>query len=992
MVDILKKTHLGIHKEEIDELDKIYKDEKVEFMDSFFEKFICNYVDECNFFECGIDAYNVIIILIDRYYEKLSDKCIYNLLTYINYSELFDIYIDKYEDKIRSYLIKNTITRNEKDRENFKFNCDEYKFYKKFRDVIDFDQTAFSTLLSTMNIKKATDIIIDLYHKDKEKLYSYINSKKFYYIITYVCENDFEMGFDLLYNGYKEAEVHRIESIAESELNYRKDIDNNKNDNTSFTYNLFKKINYLSGLPKKDREKHPYYKECYDIYYNLIKNNISDLEEKDDYIIRKLFHRIISGAPFTLITNIDNKASLYLYYKTNIYFKNENGIDSNLINNIHPKQWIDIYNSYINSKSKDNGNIMLLDNSIVTLTLEFDYYFVKKLIESQNSMLNTISGLISSTKFITNKDAKYKNKLKKFIKDYCFNANFDIAEFNRYYNVFEYLYHNDYSKLTYNTIKSRINDISCLLFPNNYHIETELDKLDFINKGDPYIEKIKGIVLYNKYRKRISSSIPNYKNYYDNLEFGTVDMHDKAIISNGIGKFIYPDNNLASSCLTPNGKASTCLEHGALNPNGRFFYIKKDGKILAYSWMWRRGNLLCFDNIEVTEDYLSLGDKKEEIIYKIYKEAAKDIIKVTEENEDIPITSVIIGRNPIDVTNSYFDNLSNVKDKYKELFKPLDSENLYMNDSSLKQVILIDSDKELYLDDVSPKYLVDREVNALDDNMNKVNSIYFDYCIENCVKYKPLSRSNFKYGVVGNDWFYGETLDGEKVLFDVFDDERKYQEISKYKDDFTFNKPNVGIIREKGKIDYLLNSNNYIYNEEAVKKYIDNISSVYDICEKSYFHAPQTMEKYVDILNSKAIKSAFDRDDENYGYRNGKYFISVALVDSACYDFYSNYVGFLINKDIMAFTTTSPFADEKKISFLTNESYYVRPTGGDGEFQVYGAIGLDKVDAIMVPKVDLDLAKVIYINEEYGYDFPIIQTDSKKIIDSEEVKQFVKLK
>ena len=62
--------------------------------------------------------------------------------------------------------------------------------------------------------------------------------------------------------------------------------------------------------------------------------------------------------------------------------------------------------------------------------------------------------------------------------------------------------------------------------------------------------------------------------------------------------------------LSPNGKAASCLEHGALNSNGRFFAVKKDGKIIAYSWMWRCGNILCFDNIELTDEYQKINNNQ----------------------------------------------------------------------------------------------------------------------------------------------------------------------------------------------------------------------------------------------------------------------------------------------------------------------------------------------------------------------------------------------
>ena len=45
-----------------------------------------------------------------------------------------------------------------------------------------------------------------------------------------------------------------------------------------------------------------------------------------------------------------------------------------------------------------------------------------------------------------------------------------------------------------------------------------------------------------------------------------------------------------------------------MNPNGRFFKITRNANIVAYSWVWRRGEVLCFDNIELTEEVEKIKD------------------------------------------------------------------------------------------------------------------------------------------------------------------------------------------------------------------------------------------------------------------------------------------------------------------------------------------------------------------------------------------------
>lgn len=80
--------------------------------------------------------------------------------------------------------------------------------------------------------------------------------------------------------------------------------------------------------------------------------------------------------------------------------------------------------------------------------------------------------------------------------------------------------------------------------------------------------------------------------------------------------------------MTPNGAAKNSLFHGAINSNGRFFEIKFENKIMAYSWVWRAGDVICFDNIEVTDEILKI-EAWEEILFNSYLMTANDIIRIT---------------------------------------------------------------------------------------------------------------------------------------------------------------------------------------------------------------------------------------------------------------------------------------------------------------------------------------------------------------------------
>ena len=75
-----------------------------------------------------------------------------------------------------------------------------------------------------------------------------------------------------------------------------------------------------------------------------------------------------------------------------------------------------------------------------------------------------------------------------------------------------------------------------LFFYGSYNKE----KLNFVHKGMPLSEKVEGIKLYNSYRFRLYSSIPDIKGKVNNCEYEMVDMHSEDIISNGIEKYTAP--------------------------------------------------------------------------------------------------------------------------------------------------------------------------------------------------------------------------------------------------------------------------------------------------------------------------------------------------------------------------------------------------------------------------------------------------------------------
>lgn len=51
-------------------------------------------------------------------------------------------------------------------------------------------------------------------------------------------------------------------------------------------------------------------------------------------------------------------------------------------------------------------------------------------------------------------------------------------------------------------------------------------------------------------------------------------------------------------CQHPEGEGRSCAWHGALDKDGRFLVVSKNGKVLAQAWVWRGQDAIVLDNIE----------------------------------------------------------------------------------------------------------------------------------------------------------------------------------------------------------------------------------------------------------------------------------------------------------------------------------------------------------------------------------------------------------
>lgn len=883
-----------------------------------------------------------------------------------------------------------------------------YLLYKYFFDDISFiflhaktDNDKLFGFCHSLDWRFLKEILQDYYNKKDFKTYNEIIRKYVSKSITIMeliplLERPFE-DINFLYQAYEESMVFEkrlpissgfstLENLNRYEKNIRESLKSSEKQSTMLISNdFYANLKYLKTFPKCERVKTSVYKECFKIFYEFLKNYyMFDISEYI-YMFERLFNRVIEGDSLTEFLKFTNIESIYHYFKSGECVNlNTDLVSMEDIKSYNTKQFYEIrklfYSSIMAILFYDEHNFT--EDTISILTF-FGYDYAKKLL-----LLKTPRLLLTETSKHKFKNEEAKNKFIKIIFNEILKSEVSQGEIGKILRIFDYLYACGYKNITLSKIIKRINSFEYVLLPNNYNIKDNLSELDKVSKGEPLEEKINAITLYNEYRLRSVSSIPDLKGNFKNLTYETVDIHSPEIISNGIGAYLHSNGETSSSCLTPAGKAASCLKHGASSPHGRFFKVMINGYILAYSWIWRAGNTLCFDNIEVTDE-IKKNNIDENTIIELYKKAGSEFLNITQENEETPLEVILIGKNKLDVIQAPFNDLP----KTTKQIKPNNNEELYLKDSEEGEYILIGDETSINTNEVTPQYKYKRKPVSKfssfsnDELCQKLNSIYFDYCIFKNEKYVPM-KNIYEYGYIGEDWFVGYLSDGTEEFYYRTNNPDTINEASKYLNKKVDIKIDIPIIKGNyDELEYFLNSNNYHYKEDEVLEYLKSIEEyLKTITTKDYYHSPGNMKNLSHILYDGAITSSLYGNHPGGGGSNGGHFICVAELSSNLYRSFAKSNGFVIDENICTFET----GVDSKLDF--NKSRYpIRTSGGAGEKQVLDYIPLSKVKAINLHK-DLDIGIAYYLEEHLGLDIPIIYSESYKLVDKNEIKHLIKLK
>lgn len=335
--------------------------------------------------------------------------------------------------------------------------------------------------------------------------------------------------------------------------------------------------------------------------------------------------------------------------------------------------------------------------------------------------------------------------------------------------------------------------------------------------------------IYNYGKQRTFSSIPRIEN--------TTDMH-------GV-KYTYEilrlDDPLAMAigtltdcCQELNNCAEVCMEHSMVDKNGRIFVIRdEDGNIVAQSWVWRNGDVLCFDNIEIPDKAFTRAKSSHDglgrasftdDVFEIYKQAGHELMekdaiaykklfdegKITEEQyESLRLGKITVGLGYNDIADSLrkhaavdkshvvgplrfdppvkldrdlytsdsvvqyvLEERENRKKSLGEMFYLYSDEFIEYTDSTFNEKLLLTLEKLEMVTKDNPRYL-DTSVSSNADSKHLVSEIVDNYGL-NPSKSKIVMNPNL--AIIYED--RGDTIKVADLLFNtVIDNDEQHMNI-----------------------------------------------------------------------------------------------------------------------------------------------------------------------------------------------------------------------
>lgn len=295
------------------------------------------------------------------------------------------------------------------------------------------------------------------------------------------------------------------------------------------------------------------------------------------------------------------------------------------------------------------------------------------------------------------------------------------------------------------------------------------------------VKHFEDIDLCKNARNRGYSSIPKVEGQLGDFSYKILDLADPMAVAVGY---------LSHCCFVVRGISYSALKHSMQSRNGRTFVVYYKGQFLTQSWVWRNGDVICFDSVEAGSP--CHGMYKDDIkLVDVYKRAAREILYASQEEEDDiqKVKVVTVGKS--DYT---FNDLKEIE---IDAPRPLEND-VYVYDSARQQILAGNVPEEPRYGVVGVQYRDPRkrvitindvsntDIDTLDDIALNINSLRYQINSEEL----PFDYASYTKILSGDGWYILIQNDGSiESGYLVGNDEIK-AEYDKYLSQFKSTKNN----------------------------------------------------------------------------------------------------------------------------------------------------------------------------------------------------------
>lgn len=548
-----------------------------------------------------------------------------------------------------------------------------------------------------------------------------------------------------------------------------------KDGKTKLIYDDYIEAIIACGKFLKDRtinDKDPLFLELRNKFTNdLISRSKKDGTYLENVSLNGVFYRLAKGSmPFDAVYMTETYKGLIYLSKSGQLIYNADYITNFLTDeqlaklNINP---VIKWKNTINRTNTKADNLSFIERMGLQLLCYFGKDRGKYLLESNiqgNRMENLFDGLKYDTISINedgtpNTNEELINYLfgKGMMKEHNSVINRmlrgEIPEFEKYFtefcNTFEEIKTACNGILSVKRIVKHFEDIDLPieLKPDEIKFKPALTEMNTLD-SDLLSE---AIGLCKDARNRGYSTIPKVEGQIGDFTYKVLDIDDPMAVAVGY---------LSHCCFVVRGISYSALKHSMQSKNGRTFVVYYKGQFLTQSWMWRNGDVICFDSVEAGSPYHGMYQDDIKLV-DVYKAAARQMLSISQNTEDDiqKVKVVTIGKS--DYT------FNDLKEVTVDVPRPLETD-VYVYDSNRQQILAGSMPEEPRYGAVGAQYrdprnrvtfindVSDTDIDTLDEVALNINSLRYQLYGEE----KPIDYTSYSKIITGDGWYILFNCDG----------------------------------------------------------------------------------------------------------------------------------------------------------------------------------------------------------------------------------------